>query len=358
MATFRERNGRWQAIVRKANAKPLVQTFDRKYDAEQWANEIERKMDRGGMPNFKALQETTVRDVLDEFKTKVVEHRKGWKHDCARIEVYKRERWSYLRMSDDIASALRDWRDERLKTVKPQSVNRDLNLLSSAFGYAMSELGLPLEVNPVKRVKRPKVVGGERDVTWTEEQLVLFLDHFGWDIDSPPELQRDFTPWVLLIAKLTGMRRSEICAIEMEKKLIDPVTGLCNPHIDFDIPGVYLPDTKNGDGHTYPLGSGAVRVLKKLVAHRKGAHKLIGCSADSITTYMTNARKELVEAGHNVGHLRVHDLRHTHHTELLPRLTARGGTQLDMLRITGRRTMQSLARYYNPKPKDLVRLLD
>jgi integrase len=46
MATFRQREGRWQAIIRRVDLK-ATRTFDRLKDAQVWAREQERAADRG-----------------------------------------------------------------------------------------------------------------------------------------------------------------------------------------------------------------------------------------------------------------------------------------------------------------------
>lgn len=358
MATFRPRNGKWQAIIRRKGVKPVTHTFPTKALAEQWAAEIENKAARGGMLDFKSLQDTHVYDLIHEYRKKVSEHKKGWKWEGDRLNAYLREDWSHLRLCDDISGALRQYRDRRLKEIKPQSFNRDLNLISSIFTWAMTEKGIPLEINPASRVKRPTATNTERDVTWSDAELDLFLEYLGWDENKRPVSCKDFVGWVLLGLKKTGLRRGELCAIEVERRLVDVATGLLNHHIDLSIPGVYLPDTKNGQSHMMPLNKDASSFLRKFLEHRQGQVKLVPYDKDNITTAFINARKALVAAGHNVSHLRLHDQRHTWTSETVPKVVANGGDQLHMLKITGRKTIKSLARYFNPKATDLAKMLD
>lgn len=49
MATIRQRNGRWQAIIRRVDLQ-TTKTFDRKGDAQSWARAKERDADLGHMP--------------------------------------------------------------------------------------------------------------------------------------------------------------------------------------------------------------------------------------------------------------------------------------------------------------------
>lgn len=358
MATFRQRNGKWQAIIRRKGVKDTTRTFPTKALAEQWANDVESKAARGGMLDFTSLARTTVADVINEYRSAVSEHKKGWKWEADRFNAYLREDWVHLRLCDDISGALRQYRDRRLQTIKPQSFNRDLNLISAMFTWAMTEKGLPLEGNPASRVKRPKEGNTEREVTWTQAEIDLFLAHLGFDENKAPVTCADFVAWVFLIGRKTGMRRGEICAIEVERRVTDRATGALNCHVDLSVPCVHLPDTKNGESHMLPLNKDATVFLGRLLAHRAGQDKLIPFAADNITTHFINARKELVAQGHDVGHLRIHDTRHTFTTEAVPKIVANGGDQLHLLKITGRRTLKSLARYFNPKTQDLAKMLD
>src|SRR5947207_770479 len=49
MATFRQRGGRWQAIIRRVDLK-ATKTFDRLTDAKGWARAKERDADLGHLP--------------------------------------------------------------------------------------------------------------------------------------------------------------------------------------------------------------------------------------------------------------------------------------------------------------------
>src|SRR5688572_33237952 len=48
MATFRQREGRWQAIIRRVDLK-ATKTFDTLQDAKKWATAQERAADLGGI---------------------------------------------------------------------------------------------------------------------------------------------------------------------------------------------------------------------------------------------------------------------------------------------------------------------
>ena len=54
MAAFRKRKDKWHVQIRKSGTTPLTKTFTHKKDAQQWANEIERKIDGCTINKLKA----------------------------------------------------------------------------------------------------------------------------------------------------------------------------------------------------------------------------------------------------------------------------------------------------------------
>jgi len=52
MATFRNRNGKWQALVQTKGHTALSKTFINKVDAERWAKQVEVKMQKGSNTNL------------------------------------------------------------------------------------------------------------------------------------------------------------------------------------------------------------------------------------------------------------------------------------------------------------------
>ncbi|GAB4206550.1 MAG: hypothetical protein Fur0019_09900 [Tibeticola sp.] len=49
MSSISCRNGVWQAKVRRRGAPAICRSFDLKRDAEAWAREIEREIQRGNL---------------------------------------------------------------------------------------------------------------------------------------------------------------------------------------------------------------------------------------------------------------------------------------------------------------------
>jgi integrase len=170
--------------------------------------------------------------------------------------------------------------------------------------------------------------------------MQIWLDHLEFDEDTAPTQQRDFLPWVLLIARRTGLRLGEICRIRT-----------CD--VDLDEPSIHFGDTKNGDAFDCPLRTDAVALLRKLLKHRAGEEKLIDPTAAVIGELYRRERKVIAAMHPAHANIVIHSLRHTYTTEMVARVP----DKMMLLRITGRRTLQSLTRYYKPGAADLAKMM-
>jgi len=68
VATFRQRDGRWQAIIRRVDLK-ATKTFDRKADAQAWARAREREADLAEVAPAKVLG--TLGPLIDRYEKEV-----------------------------------------------------------------------------------------------------------------------------------------------------------------------------------------------------------------------------------------------------------------------------------------------
>lgn len=341
----RGKNGRVAVQVRRAGHAPVFRTFAKASAANDWAKDMEAKIETGSAVDHKALGKMLVRDFLIKFRDEEVPKRKGWRWETNRINCYLAESWSWLSTRQDVAGALRKWRDKRLTAVTPQTVNRDFNLLGSVYTHARKEWGIPVE-NPVHQVKRPTVVGGKRDVVWSDAEFEEFISHIGFDMTVKPESAEDYVPWVMVLLRHTGLRLGSLCSTRIDQLHLDV------PMIGFDHDQV-----KNGEPFDCPIGSRAVEVFEKLKAHRPNDRVLIPFSPDLIGNHYRDARAA-VEAEFPTRRrgLRLHDLRHTWTTKVVE--SGKVPTVLELMKITGRKDMKSLAIYYNPTAQTLAKMLD
>jgi integrase len=337
MASFRKRGATgWEAQIRMRGWPQLARTFKTKADAVQWASEREAEMRRGTFVDTTSLRSMSLHDLLQRYLDQVTPNKKGADVEGYRLRALMREPMAKLTLDRVNASVICDWREARRRAVKGDTVRREMNLLSSVFGYAASEWQLPL-TNPVKGLQRPKQSEGRsRRPSWSELRKVLR--------ELSPRQREDGcwtgarNPWVkpaVLLALRTAMRRGEILNLRWE-------------HVDWTGRCVQLPATKNGSSRDVPLSNKAALVLRRLFN---------GQSVGPVFPTTTSAFKQVFADAmtrSQVQNLRFHDFRHDATTRLAGKLV----NVLELSAVTGHKSLAMLKRYYNPKASDLAQKLD
>jgi hypothetical protein len=157
MASIRKHRGNWQVQVRRKGVGSVSRSFTLKADALEWAGETERTAQRRGLhANPKLLERSTVSELLTRYRDITVQQKRGAKNETVIINAFLRRKVAQTSLSDIGSTQFSTYRDERLKKVKPATVNRELGLLQHAFEVARKDWGIPLALNPVAAVQRPK----------------------------------------------------------------------------------------------------------------------------------------------------------------------------------------------------------
>lgn len=326
MASIVKYRDKWRAHVRRKGEKAISKTFRTKAEAETWAREIEYKVDTGG---YTPPTSETVKDIMVRYRDEVSCKHKGAKWEKTRINLIV-ETWSGV---TKLASELnrydiQRWRDIRLAQVSPSSVNRELNILSAVFNYAMKEWGVRIKHNPVQEIKRPQNAKPRNKRVPDELMAGLYRllgdkhGTVGW-----------YLPYVVEFAVETAMRMSEITGIEW-----------CDVHIDKSY--VRLWDTKNGDSRDVPLSSRAKEIIKSMPT---GTDKVFNIKSGVVSTYFRKYTKQL-----GYTDIRFHDTRHEGATRLSKKLS----NVLELSAVTGHRDLRSLHTYYNPTASEIAAKLD
>jgi integrase len=227
--------------------------------------------------------------------------------------------------SADVAT----YRDERLKSVAPATVVRELNTVSHAIEIATREWGLWLPRNPVKLVRRPQVPRGRsrRLKAGEEARLLAACDSGRTPLMKP----------LIILAIETAMRRGEMLDLQWQ-------------HVDLMRCVAHLPLTKNGDSRDIPLSRRAVAILKELKADkRRDAERVFPVTGNSIRLAFEHLR---VRA--QMDDFRFHDLRH----EGVSRLFEKGFNIAEVSTISGHKELRMLMRYTHLRAEELVSRLD
>lgn len=335
MATIERRGpGQFRAIIRRKGLEPLRRTLPTRALAEQWAREIESKIDAGEPVLSAESARTTLHDALDRYEREITPAKRGARQERRRIGAWKRHPLAKFALSKIRGADLADYRDARLAGVEfdrfraaraadetpkhgpddPRPVGNDtvrleLAIIGNLYRIAATDWGMDGLANPVKGVRKPKA-GASRDrrLVGDEEARLLAA--------AAPVFRQAI---VLLLE--TAMRRGELAALRWQ-------------HVDLERRVAHLPKTKNGEARDVPLSPRALDALRALPRRLDGL--VIGLTPDGLTQAWERARDDAEAKG-----LRLHDVRH----EAISRLFERGWSVAEVAAVSGHKTWTQLRRY-------------
>jgi integrase len=326
MASIRQRSGVWQAQVRRFGYPTEVKSFSTKADAQVWARGIESSMDNGTHQTNHSARSILLSYLLQRYGSEVSPTKRSEKRELQTIQFMQRHKMAAYSMENLTPAVIASYRDERLKTVAPATIIRELSILSSVISHARKEWGLPTS-NPCALVRKPASPQGRTRLLAADEESRLIAE-------LQPVGRR--SPWMapmVLLALETAMRRGELLSMRWE-------------NVNLKLQTVLLPMTKNGTARTVPLSKRAVAILQALPGSRNGP--VLPLSYMAVNNCFVRACKRA-----QIVNLHFHDLRHTATTRLAEKLP----NVIELASVTGHQTIQMLKRYYHPKAEVLAQKL-
>ena len=147
MATIRRSGKGWQALIRKKQYQgPKAKTFSSKSQALLWANAVEGSLKRPAQLDQPPPQ--TLKEAIDLYiDGPLQEHRSGHNEQYPLKAMASNWRGG-VPLSELSIRHFALWRDERLLTVKANTVMRELRILRVLLDWAKEELGFDLKHNP------------------------------------------------------------------------------------------------------------------------------------------------------------------------------------------------------------------
>ncbi|MBI1180818.1 MAG: tyrosine-type recombinase/integrase [Alphaproteobacteria bacterium] len=313
MPSIRKRGTVWQAQVRRSGHPTITRSFDRKGDATAWARETERDIDRLHLPvDFGLLRRTTVRDVLVRYRDTVTPTKRGAVQEAYKVRHLLRHPISCLSLEKLTPALIADYRDQRLKSVQGNTVQRELAVLRHALEMAMKEWGMPLSVNPVRQIRLP---AGSRP-----RDRRLRPGEFETLVEGARNGRTVLLEPVIRVAVETGLRRSELISLKWE---------------DLSSAGdvIAVHETKNGHRRRIPLTPEAKRVLSSLP---RADDRVFPITGNAVRLAWERLKKRL-----GLDDLHFHDLRH----EAISRFFEMGLSVPEVALISGHRDPRMLFRY-------------
>ena len=133
------------------------------------------------------------------------------------------------------------YRDQRLRTLKPGSVNRELAIYRHAFEIARRAWEMPLPSNPFAEVPRPRVNDAR--------QRRLELGEWERLNEACHRSRNPFIRDMVEFGLETAMRRGEVLSARWSD-------------VDLDKRTLHIPRAKNGHSRIVPLSPRAIEILR------------------------------------------------------------------------------------------------
>lgn len=334
MATIRQRNGKFQVQIRRNSRLVASKTFHKNADARRWARQAEVQADKGELESVKTdLKKYTLADIINRYLNDIVPLKKQsvetfflnafLKHPiCSKCLIHL--------TPADFAS----YRDERLKTISPTSLKRQLAPISHAFEIARTEWGIPIKENPVEGLRlKARDNRRERRLRDGEQEKLL---------EAARTRHSPYIKWVVIFAIETAMRRGEILGLNWDQ-------------VDLKRRSVTILESKNGYSRTIPLTPTAVALLHEI--WREVSPSITNKKTTRVFPITANALRmawERMLKPTDIEDLHFHDLRH----EAISRFFEMGLTVPEVASISGHRDLKMLMRYAHADTTRLAKKLE
>lgn len=346
----------WKAVIRHRGHKTLCKTFRLKRDAVRWAchveDEILSKAAMSALAGSLRFQEAMSRYLAEVSTQKTPRTHSGDRVRSKPLLAF----FGNIPLAKITPELAANYREHRLKckrkstrdpafgmpdTIAPATVRLEMSLLSHLFIIAIREWHLGLAANPLSFVKRPPPSPGRtRRLPRQDERRLL---------REAGLYCNPMVGWIIRIAIETGMRRQEICSLQMNQ-------------VDLQRRIIRLNSTKNGDSRTVPLTLRATDALSHAIDNPSrptdSPYIFFGQASSkdgrNHGIYCFWVGWDHVRRMANLATLRFHDLRH----EAISRLVEGGLGDMEVASISGHRSMQMLRRYTHLRAEHLVKRLD
>jgi integrase len=338
----RLKSGNWRVQVRR-KGRYISETFKQRKDAEDWALDSERRIDRGEEPRASSRTDpTTFGHLIDLHLDDMQEVGKCARRSKAFSMERLKKKLGNVRIGDLNRERLVAFgRDRAREGAGPPTIGADLSYVKTILSHAAAVHGTAVSVEPVDlariALKRLGLIGKakSRDRRPTQDELDRIISY----LEGNP---RQYIPAGRLarFAIATAMRLDEICHLRWQDVNAETKTVIIRDRKD--------PRNKTGNHQKVPLldatGIDAWAILEEQKSLTGKGERIFPYSGPSVGTAFRRACQEL-----GIDDLHFHDLRH----EAASRLFEAGFTIEQVALVTGHRDWKMLRRYTHLRPEDL-----
>ncbi|MBU1420126.1 MAG: site-specific integrase [Proteobacteria bacterium] len=316
----------------------LSQTFDRLSDAQRWAEDTESTLRSGGYVGEAPPDDMAFSKALDRYELEVSSQKRP---NTRAREITSanilRESFSRLNLKEITPARVAAFRDKRLQSVGPSTLQKDLALLSHLYTIARMEWALEIN-NPVAAIRKPaKPSGRLRLLSKDEARNLLGI--------CKTSRNKKLYHYVQLLLH-TGMRPSE-------------AAGVAWGQVNIDARIIDLTITKTKPRRV-PLTIKAIEILLDIMPEKCNSKDSVFLPENISVTVQRRPNLFFRRAFDNaikkakIEDFHMHDLRHTAASYLLM-----AGVDLRTLaEILGHSTMQMVQRYTHLLDDHKIKAID
>jgi len=326
MASIYKRNGKWRVEIRKKGSKGIHKSFIVKDDAIRFARDAEVKIEQGLYQDLTLAKTTKLKDLLAQYRGRVSVNKKGYEQERYKINKIIRSDIADKTLSNLTPLILFDYIEKQKKLYTASTINKSITIINLALNFAERFLGISLNKNPLKFIKRLKESQFIGQVIEPHEEALL-LKH--------AEFSKLYWLRTAIILGIDcGLRRGEILKLKAGD-------------INFNNSTAILKDTKNGETREIGLSQRAIHEIKKLPITIDG--KLFPCKR--LDTFAFYYRQLQRWSGVKK---RFHDTRHT----FASRKATSGWSITEIAAQGGWKQLQVLKRYTHIKAEYLAKKMN
>jgi integrase len=326
----------------RRKGKYVNNTFLRRKDAEEWALDAERRIDRGE-PSIACREARTFGDLVRLHRADLQEVGKRIGRSKNASLTFLEHRLGRLRLPELDRERLIQFGKERAREgAGPVTLGIDLGYIKTILSHAAAVHGIVVSTENIALARialaRLGLVGkgDERDRRPTQDELDRLIAAF----DSNPRQQIPIGR-IIRFAVATAMRQDEICRVEWADIDLDNKMLLIRDRKD--------PRRKHGNDQRIPLfdisGYDAWTIVgEQRKAARSSAGRIFPYNGRSVGAAFRRQCRQL-----KIKDLHFHDLRH----EGTSRLFEAGFSIEQVALVTGHKDWKMLRRYTHLKPEQL-----
>lgn len=319
-------SGSYRVLVRRTiNGKKISKsaTFPNKLQAQAWGANLEWSLvEAAGFTLHEAIDMYIKEKIDPKLLTLTTETGRDSHHKMINRHRNLQAKLKGYTLPSFTPLEAKRYRDKRLRSVKPETVRKELWAISGVYQWFRKEHCMSDLLNPIRFVGMPDT-GEQRTTVHTLEEQEQMLN----------ALKPEYRMLYRLLLE-TAMRLSEVTYMRVE--WIHP-----------EFLSVTLPQdiTKAKKARRVPITDRAGELLKQAVGGRSKG-RVFDVKYETFRQHFDRTKRKI-----GLGHIRLHDCRHT----AMTRFASKINSIVKLRQISGHASLHMLGRYVHPEDEDIRR---